>query len=45
MEINSQLPSGNSQISPAPNFTKISHKIWKSGIETNLRPSLPYDCH
>jgi len=40
-KMNSQLPDGNSCGSPTPNFTKISHKIWKSRIETNLRPSLP----
>jgi len=31
--------------SPTPNFTKISQKIRNSRMETNLRPSLPYDCH
>jgi len=28
-----------------PNFTKISHNIWKLWVIINLRPLAKYDCH
>lgn len=31
--------------SSIPNFTQVSQKIWKIGVEINLCPSGEYSCH